>query len=298
MPVQFTRQQQEDLERRWEEIREDMRAEYYMISIEASTSDNVIPIRDLPDNTKLRFEMRQGHPLITIGNRGGWRLDGVIGDPKGIGISELDDIQISGTGRYYYLNEVIGKWDEISKRFDNAMYFVQKRHMPVQRIRDFIFKNLALDDERLDRATFYAGTKHMSERDLFELKDGLMTDIRNHFTRGLSKGSPEWNDALEKISVAQVSLDRMFSSWNRMAGHLEWRLVGLGTERGEVTVDDVVKTARWAQKEPTMAAFRRDGLERWVGDICRIQGLSYERIPDDLKIKQIEPRKPVVSKKM
>lgn len=304
MAIKHNAAWQADLDIRWKEVREDLLAEYYLVSQAGNEKDNLIRLETDPvSGNSMNFEFYAGVPVISFrmppGKYGEEPLLSVIGDSMGLTDKVLQPLdeprhQREGSARYGPLDRVLSDWDSVREKIDGRMKEIRERHYPKERLLQYIYDSLVLDDEPFDRASFYGATKDMSRRELFDMRESLTDNIRRHFEYGVDPLSEkEVRSAEEKIALANRSLDTMFGDWYRLGGRLDWRVEGLAAGKGEADEKDIARVALFALRNPEYAAYRQKTLPKWIDRTCNLHGVKPEKVIALLPVRKQTEKKDV-----
>lgn len=290
MAVRFNPAREAELDRWWSSVREEMLSEHFLVAAVGTPEQNRIELEyDDESRMSTNFEFFRGVPVISLrwasapGKSGG--LVKVTGDSMGSSDPEVckvlddPDLKRDRYNSYSFLNVLEMGWDGVRKKVDERMNSIRDGYMPREDLQDALFRGLALDEDAVDRATFYAATRGFSAKDLFEMKESLASSIRTHFMAGIGEpnGAPGMQ-ARANVAMAMRSLETTFSDWNRLAGRLDWRLASLGAARGEVRAEDVAATAMWAFQNPAYAAYREKSVPSWAVNRCKEYGLDRAKV--------------------
>ena len=279
MAVRHNPAREAELEARWRKVREDMVAEYHLLSVTRTAEEDMVPLDpSAPDGGKAYFMMLEGVPVIAVEDNGKG-LSGIIGDPMGIGDESTREFIESepaykGRDRYAYISTALEHWDEIRGAYDAKMREVTAEHYPKEDFEYLMFKDLVADDRSIDRAAFYAATRYMDRKELFETSEMLRGRVRDLFMADPAVAQPDGRRvALENIAVAEREIDRSFCDWHRLGGRLDWRVVNLAEFHGDVSAKDIASTAEWALHAPEYAGYRKN-IPNWVKNTCEAFSVS------------------------
>ena len=287
---------------RWKEVREDLLAEYYLVSLAGNVKDNTIRLdTDPKTGNSMNLEFLAGVPVISFrkppGQYGEEVAVGFIGDSMGVrdvSMKLLEDPALRPEGNRYYapIESLLERWDEVKGQVDERMKAVRERYYPKEQLEEYLFGSIALGDDPFDRASFYGATKDMSRRERFDLRESLTVRVQRHFERGVDKSDPEEvRRSQEKIALANRTIDNMFGDWHRLGGRLDWRVMGLAAGRGEASATDIAKTALWALQNSDYAAYRQKTLPKWIENCSKYHGV------DPAKVMAMLPRQRIAADK-
>ena len=289
MAVRYSPERQAELESAWKDIKEYLVSEFRLVALarDAQKRDCVYPVCPGEDGRRYYLDMTAGVPVISERQVSGGRISGpvaVVYDEGEFGNGQLDGLyspfpRVEEGRRLFVLDNLVKGWDGIKSGLSAQMDGIRRRCFPLDRLESLLVMDLVAEDRSLDRATFYAATSYLDDRQLFESRER----IRRSYLGGLPEGR---GDREEMAAIADRSLERTFSIWNRLGGRLDWRLWSLGDLKGSASLDDVIKTADFALKDPGYAAFRGKELKAWVRNRCSDYGLDYSKVPERLKPRQ------------
>lgn len=274
---------------RWKEVREDLLAEYYLVSLAGNVKDNTVRLdTDPKTGNSMNLEFLAGVPVISFrkppGQYGEEVAVGFIGDSMGVrdvSMKLLEDpaLRPEGNGYYAPIEAVLSRWDDVKSQVDGQMKAVRERYYPKEQLEEYLFGSIVLGDDPFDRASFYGATKDMSRRERFDMRESLTVRVQKHFERGIDMSDPdEVRRCREKIAVANRAIDGMFGDWHRLGGRLDWRVMGLAAGRGEAGATDIAKTALWALREPEYAAYRQKTLPKWIENCSKFHGVDPAKV--------------------
>lgn len=285
MAVKSNPAREAELDRKWNDIREDMLADYYLVAYFATGKERRCELSTDPDTGRTTsFELYRGIPAVTIRDKaledGSRPVLYVVGDSMGSGDPKvravLDDParQLAPALKYRILDKVLTEWDDVAQRVENVMSGVSSRHLPPAMLCDKLVDGFLLDEGPLDRATFFGATRYLNERAMFDIRENVTLRLNKVFFKDADYGTPELDRAREQRAIAQKDLDKTFSQWHRLAGQLDWRVECLGAARGVVKPVDIAKTAVWAMHNPDYAPYKQRSVPVWIDNTCRGQNVK------------------------
>lgn len=296
MAVKHNPAREAELDSRWRQVREEMVAEYYLLSVNGPAEGaKVCTDLSAPEDRKPYFMMLEGVPVIAI-ERGDGIISGVIGDSMGTADAETREyidreLAFTGPSRYAYLDRALSDWDSVRGAFDAKMREVTEDLYPKEQFEHLVFKDVLVDDSSIDRAAFYAATRYMSRKELFDISESIRTRVREAFSSGSAASDPEGRRVVEEnISIAEREIGRRFDDWNRLGGRLDWRVVNFAAFRNAIEPKDIGRTAEWALHSPAYAAYR-DNIPKWINEKCEQFSISTMKFQNLLATPRREHQK-------
>lgn len=283
MAVKHNPVREAELDARWNEVRRDLIAEYHLLTLDRNAEDCMVSIgRPSPSEGEGFLTMVSGVPVICVEAQGD-RGFSFIGDSMGSGDESVrntleGEFAYKGKSRYVYIDRFLGNADETRTQFDRVMKGFTAEYYPKEDFKELMFRDLLTDDRNIDRAAFYAATKYMDRKELFDISEELRTRVRDLFLSDPAAMDPDGRRvASENISVAERELGRSFSDWHRLGGRLDWRVVNLAAHHGEVSAKHIAVTAEWALNSPEYAAYR-ENISGWVKSRCQLFSISTMKL--------------------
>lgn len=232
------------------------------------------------------FEMMDGSPCITLrrlsdGDPAASRV--LVGLVGGAPDGPVPDMEVAPLAEAALFEEVRSDWNRIRAAAEADIMEEYDAFTAPENVSRVILEDIYLDDDSLDRASFYRMTKGYGDGELDDLRKRVRSGSEAFYKERYESGCVDRRVVEEELAYNRRNLDILFSDWNRLAGRLDWRLNNLAAHDGKVNAALIVEVARWAMNEPSYVPYRERELRGWVAGAFRLFGEKSELIPPDLK---------------